>query len=466
MINLRTSRGVNLSARLLHFTRSSAVIEVHDVSALVSVSEVVEGFQIPVGDGARYDGRAVVRNCVNTGLGTVCEMALDESSWEMSPAARHPLVGTDVNDQFKGFLADYDGFRTVLPEYKLVIAEMQGFFSSLKTWFDRVEMNLDQLDPDGVAEQEDELVNALENSVLPCIDALFEEFESVANRLSPEQHPAHRRYMRQLLHPLVLCAPFAHQTFHKPLGYAGDYQMVNLIFSRCPQGNSLYSKMINAWFVRQPPARAHRNRIDYLVELLSASAMRAAREGRTPSFMSLGCGPAVEVQRFMSADQAMPRANFVLVDFNQQTLDYVREMINKVSRRGRTAGVVTYECKSVTQVLKESVAARSGRQAHRQHDVVYCAGLFDYLTNAACQQLSEALYQMVAPGGLLVLTNVNVVNPLKHGMDHLLDWILIYRTVPDMMQLVPRSASADSARALVDATGVNVFLEVTKPAHE
>ena len=117
------------------------------------------------------------------------------------------------------------------------------------------------------------------------------------------------------------------------------------------------------------------------------------------------------------------------------------------------------------QVLKESAAAASGRQEPRQHDVVYCAGLFDYLTNAACQQLSEALYEMVAPGGLLVLTNVNVINPLKHGMDHLLDWFLIYRTVPEMKRLVPRSASADSARALVDATGVNVFLEVTKPAH-
>ena len=114
-------------------------------------------------------------------------------------------------------------------------------------------------------------------------------------------------------------------------------------------------------------------------------------------------------------------------------------------------------------MLKENLKA-AGEKA--QYDLVYCAGLFDYLPDTTCQQLMDVFYDMVAPGGLLVATNVEPSNPLRYGMEHLLDWHLIYRREPELRAVRPSRAADDDVSVRTDATGVNLFIEVRKPAHD
>jgi extracellular factor (EF) 3-hydroxypalmitic acid methyl ester biosynthesis protein len=71
---------------------------------------------------------------------------------------------------------------------------------------------------------------------------------------------------------------------------------------------------------------------------------------------------------------------------------------------------------------------------------------------------------MVAPGGLLVATNVDSCNPIKHWLSYVLEWHLIYRNSADMMSLRPDNASPDDTRLVSDPTGVNIYIEVRKPA--
>ncbi len=82
-----------------------------------------------------------------------------------------------------------------------------------------------------------------------------------------------------------------------------------------------------------------------------------------------------------------------------------------------------------------------------------------------CKQLTDIFYDLVRPGGLLLVTNVNSTNPLRYGMEHLLDWHLIYRNEKEMRVLTPEKASAENARVYADETGVNLFLEVRKPEY-
>src|SRR5262245_25867642 len=74
------------------------------------------------------------------------------------------------------------------------------------------------------------------------------------------------------------------------------------------------------------------------------------------------------------------------------------------SRHGRTTHL-QFVRKSVQNILKES-ARTIERPAQDQFDLIYCAGLFDYLSDAVCQRLSNILYDWLAPDGLLVVTNV------------------------------------------------------------
>src|SRR5258708_32674254 len=69
-------------------------------------------------------------------------------------------------------------------------------------------------------------------------------------------------------------------------------------------------------------------------------------------------------------------------------------------------------------------------------DLAYCAGLFDYLPDRACRQLIEFLYNMLGPGGLLLVTNADL-HPSRGEMECFLEWHLIYRNAKQMAGLVP-----------------------------
>ena len=102
--------------------------------------------------------------------------------------------------------------------------------------------------------------------------------------------------------------------------------------------------------------------------------------------------------------------------------------------------------------------AESG--AADRHDLVYCAGLYDYLTDRVCTLLTRMFYGFVVPGGLVVATNVHPSNPVRHYMDFLVEWHLEYRDVEQMLHL---ARELGTVRAHTDGTGVNVFVEIRKP---
>ena len=114
--------------------------------------------------------------------------------------------------------------------------------------------------------------------------------------------------------------------------------------------------------------------------------------------------------------------------------------------------------KSVHQILRDV-----GKPIGASYDLVYCAGLFDYLSDNFCQRLMEILYNWVAPGGLLLATNLHPSNPLRNGMEHLLEWNLVYRDAQAAAKLKPQAASAEHFCIESDLTGVDIFLAVRKP---
>jgi len=109
-------------------------------------------------------------------------------------------------------------------------------------------------------------------------------------------------------------------------------------------------------------------------------------------------------------------------------------------------------------LLKE-VAGLRGEQELGIYDYVYCAGLFDYLSDRTCKRLVQHFLNWTAPGGLVVVTNVHTANPTRYRMEHVMEWYLIYRNEARM-----RALTADGGEIRVDATGVNVFLDIRKPA--
>jgi extracellular factor (EF) 3-hydroxypalmitic acid methyl ester biosynthesis protein len=114
----------------------------------------------------------------------------------------------------------------------------------------------------------------------------------------------------------------------------------------------------------------------------------------------------------------------------------------------------------VLQLLKENL--KSGKKP--QYDLIYCAGLFDYLPDSTCSQMMEVFYEWLAPGGLLAVTNVVDDKPFRHMLEFVLDWHLIYRDVQEAGGIFPESIPLETRSIKKDPTGVNIFIEARKPS--
>lgn len=445
---------------LTSMSRHSATFEIYSPETVLSNSESLADFSVNLRGKTVYSGRAVIRSLVNTGGKTVCEVTLDELRWLKTDAGSLTVQKGLAAKEFREFLNKWQQLYSVSPEFKLAVADMQTFFRDLQSWLNHLEL---QIKLAKLAVQDElEIIRQLAGVAVPAINALFEKFESVALRVMEEHQAAHASYMRQHLHPLVLGAPFAYRTFSKPRGYAGDYEMVNMIIRNGFEGESLFAKILHFWFVSQAPAEAHRNRIKYLAGSIERECCRAMRHHRPARIFNFACGPATEIREFFQTRSFQPQIHFTLTDFDQETLDYARRGMRQGANESKT--VFTFKKMSVHQLIKES--RRMSRSDANKFDLVYCAGLFDYLPNSSCKDLMDIFYEMVVPGGLLIATNVEPSNPMKCGMEYLLDWHLIYRKEKDMREICPEAADRGDACVRTDGTGVNLFLEVRKPEPE
>ncbi len=203
-------------------------------------------------------------------------------------------------------------------------------------------------------------------------------------------------------------------------------------------------------------ATAHRNRIDILVEYLSRLADQAREQRRQFRVLNVACGPAIEVQRFLQTYAEPDWLHFELLDFSEEALSWTNEKLTSINSSLARKGSLHFQRDSVHQLIKRRIAPDGGEM--REFDAVYCAGLFDYLSDKVCCKLMQHFVARSRPGASLLITNVHTDNPQKSSMEHLLEWYLIYRDEARMLALLPERTR--EPRLWVDSTGVNVFAEV------
>lgn len=459
----RTSQGAEMRGNLLRFTRHLAVLELYSPECVLQTSEVLSEFKIIWNDRTLYAGRAVVRSLMHTGLVTVCEATLDDSWLDVDFSSSTDLPAK-LGGQFTEFIQEWQRLYRVAPEYKVVLADLQTFLTDVRLWLEQVELGI-RSSPSGDRNKlEREAVHQLEKSVVPAITSLFERFEVVSERVEEDLRPAHHAFAKRQLHPLLLCSPFVYRTFQKPLGYAGDYEMVNMMFREPYEGGSLFAKMVNTYALQLPPIIAHRNRITYLTDWLGEETRRVARQNRVARVFNLGCGPAHEIQSFLGKDRLCEGADFTLADFNDETIAHTSGVLGELKKRhGRNTRIQLIK-KSAQQILKQADRVIQHSRAD-QYDLIYCAGLFDYLSNKVCRKLMDIFYAMLAPGGLLLATNVDA-HPARGEMECFLEWHLVQRNAEQMLTLAPAAAGRDEVALKHDATAVNVLMEVRKPNSE
>lgn len=456
------SQGFPLKATILRLRRYSISFEIYNPYSIVQLSEVLQGFKVRLNGRLIYEGDAVVSGLVNTGVLLVCEVTLS-GGWKDVDFLATSEEGGSLITQFDGFVDDWKRAHHVSSDFKINVADMQNLLIGVKRWLEQIDLGIRSTDTEDRNGVEKQVICDIEQRVLQEIQPLMNSFEASTREVALTDRPAHKFYCRRQIHPLVMCSPFAYRIYSKPLGYAGDYEMVNMMIRDPYEGSSLYAKMLNRMFLDMDPVKAHRNRIDYLVKMLKQESERKVLKGGRVNILNLGCGPAQEIQRFVANEEISDQCDFTLLDFNRETLDYTSKVLSEIRQNmGRSTRFNMIES-SVHELLKQASKGKMNLKME-SYDIVYCAGLFDYLSQKVCKKLVELFTKLLCPGGMLITTNVASTNPRIGWMEFLAEWNLVYRNDWEMLDLIPLDGTILETNLERDETGVNLFLEIRKVA--
>ncbi|MDB5895134.1 MAG: SAM-dependent methyltransferase [Rhodoferax sp.] len=438
---------------LTSYQKRALVMEVYNPNSIVQISEVVHDLTVRAGDRHLYKGKAVVVSLVNTGLMTVVSVTLTDEWNDVLGMQADPA---SFADQASAFVDDWNNRFTICQDYQVAVSELRAYLADVARWVDQADL-VTTLPREDSGRLRKDVFMGLAQPLMTRARDYFDRFESSAQAIEPDLQAAHRVFAQAAIHPLILRAPFVYRTFAKPMGYAGDYEMVNQMLADPREGSSTYFQIVNTLFLQAAVARAHRNRIDILDDYLAR--VPASVNGLEPiHVLNVGCGPAIEVQRLIASHPQPERLFFTLMDFSEETLAYTRSRIAEACAERGVRLEVEWVNDSVHNLLKRASSAAVRQLDEKRFDFVYCAGLFDYLSDKVCQRLLQYFAARTRPGGTILATNVHRSNPERHTMEHLLEWHLIYRDESDMRRIAPATCQVQDI--YTDDTGVNVFLEL------
>lgn len=226
----------------------------------------------------------------------------------------------------------------------------------------------------------------------------------------------------------------------KPHGYAGDFEVIDRIYTHWLSSDSELVRH-DEYFQSQAAPMAVRNRKHFLKGLLLNLAERSTL--RPAKVLNVGSGPARDVFEFF---REWPGAPVVVhcVDIDPRAIDYASKLCAPYSNNIRF----------------EQINALRLR-LHETYDLIWSAGLFDYLNDQWFKTLASRYYGFLEPQGELVIGNFSSTNPTRPAMELLCEWYLEHRDADKLLQLatefgVPRPLiSIDQ-----EIQGVNLFLRI------
>jgi len=204
--------------------------------------------------------------------------------------------------------------------------------------------------------------------------------------------------------------PFLDHAFRRPRGYPGDAALLDWIYEGtahpdAPDPHSVGGRIFRMSVHESAPGGV-RWRRDHI-------AARLAALGRGARVMSLAAGHLREARLVAASGSALPR-----IDALDQDLRSLAEIDGSLSEQP----VQTWHA-GVREVLNGTwEPQRTG------YDLVYAAGLYDYLNDDIAAALNARLVERTAVGGTTLVANFL---PDVRGvgiMEAFMDWHLIYRT--------------------------------------
>lgn len=286
----------------------------------------------------------------------------------------------------------------------------------------------------------------------------YAELQSIVKDYSEQEHEHHGYYFRRQLWSFLLRAPVVARTNLKPRGYNGDSEMMRMIYANDYRGESSFGKVLHKYSVEMAAAEAVRNRRGVLADMIRAQLQGLVlAKGEKMRALSVACGPAREINDIMQSRQDCERMHFSLLDQDAQALLEASETIGEVETKYKTEISVDFIRESVrTMLFTAELRSRWGN-----FNFIYSMGLFDYLTAPVASTVIKKLYQLLLPGGTMVIGNMVSGSSSQFYMEYWLDWKILYRSEEDL-RLLAKDLPDAKVTVSHDGTGIQMLLILEK----
>jgi extracellular factor (EF) 3-hydroxypalmitic acid methyl ester biosynthesis protein len=343
-------------------------------------------------------------------------------------------------------------------EFKDFVADAVYDYSVQKRFFDEQDRVL-AAEPPHVAEAAREAILATEGPRLfAFIDDHLAKLGAVTARFTREEHERHGFYLRRMVWPYILGAAIMKRTNLKPRGYAGDAEIMRMIYESRYEGRYLFNQLLHKHAVDHVGGQAVRNRRRMIPRVMREVLDRFPRVGvHGFRILSVACGPAWELQDIFRSADDFGRFRCTLLDQDAEALELAAQGIRRIEAARAISVDAEYVTDSVRTMLRvRDLGARFGR-----HHFIYSMGLFDYLTTPVARAVLARLWELVLPGGVMLVGNFHAGCKSRTYMDYWCDWPLCYRTEETFLGLAEGLEGA-SATLTWEETRSQMFLRLER----
>lgn len=347
--------------------------------------------------------------------------------------------------------------NNVLQSFKDFTSNLTYDLSVYKQYFDNMDAEYQHEPPEIADEIRKIIIDTEGKKYMGFLDTKLDELEVEIRDFNREEHERHGFYFRKQIWNFIMCSEFMARTNIKPRGYAGDSEMMQMIYENSYRGPSTFSMLMHKHPLEHPAAQAVRNRRTLITRTLNEikdSFYGLPRQGF--KILSVACGPAMELNDMLATDEDINRYGFTLFDQDRIALLAAARGVNALEKTKKMKIKVNYLKDSVRTMLSTSRISEKWGQFH----YIYSMGLFDYLTPPVAVMVMQKLYELLMPGGTLLIGNFHVQNPSRFYMEYWCDWALYYRTEQDMLDLLS-DGKAEKTVTFEDS-GSQMFLKITK----
>ncbi|WP_413580526.1 class I SAM-dependent methyltransferase [Bdellovibrio sp. HCB288] len=340
-------------------------------------------------------------------------------------------------------------------EFKVFIYELRDFLANLKPRIDRIEESKPLHDFHKEMEFRKAVAEAFAKYMNSALSPSYPLIPGLLKGMSKFQLKWAMNFAREQMGPLLWGAPFAHRAYHKPRGYAGDYEMMNQLYRDEVVGKTLYDQCIHKYFVEDASGTAVRNRSQYLAKKIRELFQDTPAE-QNLKIMSIASGPAKEQQIFLQdCPEFLDRhAEFTCVDQDEESLKHAHRQLNTIDRKVQSGFGFKFSNLAIKNIISQGFP-------QKDYDLIYTAGLFDYFTEPIARRTAERMLDAVKPNGKIIIGNFCAEN-YKYGpfLELFLDWHLIYRTETDLLRVFDGLGSKMWVEK--EPLGVNLFIVIQK----